>query len=437
MTAQKPILVTGASGYIAGLLIPRLLAGGYTVRAMARDDSKLANLPWRKQVDVVCADVAEPETLAHALKGVHTAYYLIHNMSSGQGYHRKEVEGAHNFAQAASEAGVEHIIYLGGLAAPQNDIAPHMNSRIETGNVLRQNQVPVTEFRAGVIVGPGSISFEMIRYLAEQFPILVGPPWLKNKTQPISAKNVVDYLMAALENPDGRGEILEIGGPDVMTYAETMTSYCRARRLRRPIFIIPYIPTSLMAFMVDKLTPVRSSIAYPLIGGLQSASVVSDPRALQIFPQIKPQGFDEAVRQSLDKLHPHQISQAWQGQHPHMTHIKSQGFLIACEELHTITQPQDLFSRLLAFAETTPGCYQVELVRQNESILMKDTLYSRGNRWVEWKIFAEKTQGSAILRQTGFFAPRGLAGFLSRPRWQSSLRKIFSQAVETIIPGRL
>lgn len=427
MSTTKTILVTGASGYIAGLLIPRLLSEGYSVHAMARDDAKLANLHWRSQVEVVCADVTEPETLAKALSGVHTAYYLIHNMSSGQGYHRVELEGAHNFAQAASQAGVKHIIYLGGLAAPQNELAPHMNSRIETGNVLRQNQVPVTELRAGVIVGPGSISFEMIRYLAEQFPILVGPSWLKNKTQPISAKNVIDYLIAALESPEGRGEILEIGGPDVMTYAETMTGYCRARRLHRPAITIPFIPTALMAFMVDKLTPVQSSIAYPLIGGLKSASVVSDPKALHIFPQIRPQGFEEAVHQSLGKLHPHQISRAWQGQHHHSAPIKSEGFLIAYQEWQTAIRPEDLYSRLLAFAETQPASYQVEQVQKNDSILMKEANNTWGKRWIEWGIGEEKSQGNAILTQAGYFAPRGLAGFLSSRRWQAGLQKIFRQ----------
>ena len=201
---KKLILVTGANGYIAGKLVPRLLDTGYAVRCMVRDPQKIAHQPWAGQVDVVAADVTQTESLNAALKQVHTAYYLIHNMSSGHGYQQAELDGANNFAQAAARAKVQHIIYLGGLADPKAEIAPHMRSRIETGKVLRENEVPVTEFRAGVIVGPGSISFEMIRFLCEQFPILIGPSWLKNRTQPISIKNVIDYLIAALQNPEGR-----------------------------------------------------------------------------------------------------------------------------------------------------------------------------------------------------------------------------------------
>ena len=164
---------------------------------------------------------------------VHTAYYLIHNMSYGHGYTSLEVDSASIFATAAKKAGVEHIIYLGGLADPEQHIAPHMRSRIETGRVLREGKVPVTEFRAGVITGSGSISFEMIRFMTELFPIVPGPLWMKNKSQPIATQNVIDYLIAALTNPNGRGQVFEIGGPDIAVYSDLMVRYARLRGIKR------------------------------------------------------------------------------------------------------------------------------------------------------------------------------------------------------------
>ena len=201
----KLILVTGATGYIASRLIPRLLDAGYPVRCLARDPRRLRGRNWFRAIEVVEGDVTNASSLKRALEGVHTAYYLIHNMSYGHGYTSLELESARTFALAAAQAGVEHIIYLGGLADPEQHIAPHMRSRIETGRVLREGRVPVTEFRAGVITGSGSISFEMIRFMTELFPLVPGPLWMRNKSQPIALENVIDYLLAALTNPNGRG----------------------------------------------------------------------------------------------------------------------------------------------------------------------------------------------------------------------------------------
>ena len=202
--SSKLILVTGATGYIASRLIPRLLEKKYRVRVLARQPEQLQGRTWLSSIEIANGDVTEPAGLASALDGVYSAYYLVHNMSSGRGYTRLETEGARNFASAAERAGVRQIIYLGGLADPDaRHLASHMRSRIETGDALRNGKVPVTEFRAGVIVGAGSISFEMIRFMTELFPIVVGPTWLRNRSQPIAAQNVIDYLAAALENENG------------------------------------------------------------------------------------------------------------------------------------------------------------------------------------------------------------------------------------------
>jgi uncharacterized protein YbjT (DUF2867 family) len=217
---DDPILVIGATGFIASRLIPRLLDSGHRVRALARDPLRLKGRSWSNKMEIVQADVTSASAFTHALDGVHTAYYLIHQMAHGPGYIPLELDSAHAFAAAAGEAGIKHIIFLGGLADPEENIAPHMRSRIEVGEILRAGRVPVTEFRVGVVTGSGSISFEMIRFMTELLPIVPGPVWLKNKTQPIAIRNVMDYLLAALEQPPARSRVFEIGGPQVAAYGD-------------------------------------------------------------------------------------------------------------------------------------------------------------------------------------------------------------------------
>jgi uncharacterized protein YbjT (DUF2867 family) len=322
------ILVTGATGYIASRLIPRLLDSGYRVRALARNPRRLYGRAWFDQIDVVQADVTLPHTLPAALEGVHTAYYLVHNMAQGRGYTALELESARAFASAAEQAGVEHIIYLGGLADPEQHLAPHMRSRIETGRVLRGGKVPVTEFRAGVIAGSGSISFEMIRFMTELFPVVPGPAWLKNKSQPIAIQNVIDYLLAALTNPNGRGGVFEIGGLQTYTYADLMLRYARARGLKRRMFLLPGIPVWFMALGVALMTPVPYPIAYALIGGLSADSVVKHPEALQAFPEVKLIDFDAAVRDALQRTHPDHIERVWLDGRPGAKSLKHEGCFI-------------------------------------------------------------------------------------------------------------
>ncbi len=327
--SSEIILVTGANGYIASRLIPRLLQKGCRVRALARRPERLAGRLWLPHVEAVRGDVHEPESLAAALSGVHTAYYLIHSMASGHGYTHFELEAARRFASAAHQAHVQHIIYLGGLADPNaKNIAPHMRSRIETGQSLREGRVPVTEFRAGVIAGPGSISFEMIRFLTECFPLLPGPAWLRNKSQPVATVNVIDYLIAALDHPEARGGIYEIGGPQVMHYSDTMLRYAEVRGLKRTLFTLPGIPIWLMARFVDWLTPVPFSIATPLVGGLRSDSIVLDDSARRHFPEIEPIPYEQAVSELLQDLDPARLERVWEGVGLAKVRIRHEGFFV-------------------------------------------------------------------------------------------------------------
>jgi uncharacterized protein YbjT (DUF2867 family) len=400
---QPLILVTGATGYIAGRLIPRLLEANYRVRALAREPGRLQFRSWSRRVEVVPGDVMRPASLASALAGVDTAYYLVHNMSSGHGYTERELEGARNFAQAAEGAGVGHIVYLGGLADPEQDIAPHMRSRIETGQTLRQGRVPVTEFRAGVIAGSGSISFEMIRFTTEAFPIVPGPTWLNNKSQPIAVQNVIDYLLAALVNPNGRGGIFEIGGPGIFYYKDLMLKYARARGLRRRMILLPYVPLWLMALGVGWMTPVPRPIAHALIHGLSADSVVKHPEALQVFPEVKLVSFDEATQTALARLSPLHIERVWDDDERAVKTLKHEGFFIHRRKTQVNGTAGRLFQAIVEFSKKRN--LQIEVSEENERILVRD-----GRQWIEWSI--NPNADSTSLSQTVFFAPYGLPGFL-------------------------
>lgn len=404
------ILVTGATGYIASRLIPRLLESGYRVRCLARKPRRLQGRVWFRRVEIVQGDVTLPATLPAALAGVHTAYYFIHNMSRGRGYTALELESARAFTSAAEQAGVEHIIYLGGLADPKQHIAPHMRSRIETGRVLREGKVPVTEFRAGVIIGSGSISFEMIRFMTELLPIVPGPLWMRNKAQPIAIQNVIDYLLAALTNPNGRGQVFEIGGPDIRRYGELMTGYARARGLKRRMLLLPGLPLWVMAFGVDLMTPVPYPIAYALIGGLSADSIVKHPQALAAFPDVKLIDIEAATKDALKKTEPSFIERVWDNGEQTSKSIKHEGCFIDHREISVRVEPGKILDALGRLGEQRNWAMQAQFQSHQITACIQQQI--AGKKWIEWRL---RQAGSITsLSQTVFFSPRGFPGFLYR-----------------------
>lgn len=378
------------------------------MRCLARNPLRLKGRRWFHHVDVVQGDVTIQSTLAAALEGVGTAYYLIHNMTYGHGYTSLELDSARTFARAAEAAGVEHIIYLGGLADPEQHIAPHMRSRIETGRVLRESSVPVTEFRAGVIAGSGSISFEMIRFMTELFPIVPGPLWMKNKSQPIAIQNVIDYLLAALTNPNGRGHIFEIGGPDVTTYGDLMLRYARLRRLKRRMLMVPGIPVWFMAFGVGLMTPVPYPIAHALIGGLSADSVVKHPEALSVFPEVKLIDFDSAAKDALEKTHPSHIERVWDDSRQIIKPIKHEGCFIDHRETKIGAESEKVLDALKQVINNSDAF--TEVAQTNEQILVCMETQAAGEAWIEWRV--AQVDHLTHLTQTVFFCPHGLPGFL-------------------------
>lgn len=409
-TQNRIILVTGATGYIASRLIPRLLELGYHVRCLARKPQKLKHRTWFSKVEIIAGDVTRPASLPAVMQGVSAAYYLIHSMSAGHGYHQIDLGSARNFAGAAKKAGVEHIIYVGGLADPNAKLALHLLSRIKTGAALREAGVPVTEFRAGVIAGPGSVSFEMIRFIAEQFPLMLGPSWLNHHSQPIATSDIIEYLLAALVTPACRGEIVELGCEKPRTYIEVMAEYAQIRGHKRKTLLLPFIPPLFMAFFIDKLTPVEFSYALPLVEGLQNDSLVLDQAARRLFPDIEPLDYAEAVRRSLEDLDPRQIEPVWLDSDSKHVRMRHEGFLVdhRTPDLHHKGLPHKPADFMPLWRKKFPLVTGWKTVEDSPGslLLIKAQGNLPGDLWIEWR-----TRSDGKTSRTIFFAPKGLTGF--------------------------
>jgi uncharacterized protein YbjT (DUF2867 family) len=297
-TVARTILVTGATGYVGGQLVPRLLEKGYRVRCLFREGARIEGRGW-KGVEVMTGDVFEYATLVPVLQGVDTAYYLVHAMGGGEeGFEARDLYAAQNFGRAAQEAGVKRIIYLGGLGRDEDELSPHLRSRHEVGEQLRSWKVAVTEFRAGVIIGKGSVSYDLVRYLTERVPVLISPKWVSTLTQPIAIDDVLRYLVECLEKPETENRILEIGGRDVLSYGQMMLGYAKVRGLKRWLVPVPVLTPRLSSWWVKLVTPLPVSVARPLIDGLKNRVIVEDPAARQMFG-FTPVGYEDAVRLAL------------------------------------------------------------------------------------------------------------------------------------------
>jgi uncharacterized protein YbjT (DUF2867 family) len=273
------VLVTGATGYIGGRLVPRLLEAGLEVRCMTRDPARLGLDPWRDQVEIVKADALDEEALAAALDGCDVAYYLIHGMEASEDpYPERDRRAAENFRRAAETVGLQRIVYLGGLGSDDDELSRHLRSRHEVGRIFAAGATPVTELRAAVIIGSGSVSFEMIRHLVEVLPIMMTPRWVRTRCQPIAIRNVLEILIAVLKDDDIEDKVYDIGGPDILTYQEMMQEYARIAGLRRrPVLPLPIFSTRLSPMLVGLITPLPNAMARPLIGSLLNDVVATRP----------------------------------------------------------------------------------------------------------------------------------------------------------------
>lgn len=451
------VLVTGVTGYIGGRLVPVLLEEGYRVRVLVRDPIRLQGRSWLSQVEVVKGDVLDASTLDAALAQIEVAYYLIHSMRGGADFHEQDIRGARQFGAAAERQGVRRIIYLGGLGADETRLSPHLRSRQETGDALREARVPVTEFRAGVIVGSGSLSFEIVRYMTERVPVMVCPRWVFTRIQPIGIRDTLAYLVRALKTPDSIGRIIEIGGADILSYRDMMLGYAQARGLRRYMLPVPMLTPRLSSYWVHWLTPIPSDIARPLIEGLRNEVIVRDTAAKTLFPDVQPASFAVSVSRALDKLDAGAVETSWAdalvssqpGRVPAVL-TTYEGMILEQRQQFVQAPPKAVFRAFTSLGGKNGWLYfnwawnlrgvldrlvggvgmrrgrrhpsevrvgdaldfwRVETVEEDRLLRLRAEMKVPGLAWLQFK--AEPLEnGSTQLVQTAFFAPKGLFGLL-------------------------
>jgi uncharacterized protein YbjT (DUF2867 family) len=317
MTADEPplVLVTGATGYVGGRLVPRLLEAGFRVRVLVRDATKLRDVPWGGQVDVVTGDLDDADTLTPAMQGVGVLYYLVHSMGGRGHFREREEVAAQNVARAARAAGVGRIVYLGGLHPAEGRLSEHLESRRRVGEVLLASGVPTIALQAGVIIGSGSTSFEMVRHLTDVLPYMPAPRWVRNHIQPIAIRDVLYYLLHSASVPSNVNRSYDIGGPDVLRYGQMMNGYALEAGLKqRPIAALPVMTPWLASQWVNLVTPIPRALAIPIIASLQFDCVVREQDIRELIPD--PEGgltpYRRAVRLALGRMRDGQVETSWQ-----------------------------------------------------------------------------------------------------------------------------
>jgi uncharacterized protein YbjT (DUF2867 family) len=444
------ILIVGASGYIGGRLAPLLAAAGHDLVLMSRDARPLAaRFPDAR---VVAADLLAAGTLAPALEGIEVAYYLAHSMGAGErGFAERDRLAARNFARAAARAGVSRIVYLGGLGDDAADLSHHLASRHETGTELAAHGVPVTELRAAVIIGSGSASFEILRHLTERLPVMITPRWVGTRCQPIGIRDVLDYLVATLDHPEVTG-VVEIGGPDALSYGDMMRTYARQRGLRRFMIPVPVLTPRLSSYWVSLVSPVPAGIARPLIEGLRNEVVVHEPRPAASF-DLAPLPFPDALQRAIDRTDRHDVESTWfdalaTPDKASLSSVTSREGMIVERRQRSLASPAgrvfaeverlgglagwpyaNLLWRVRGLMDRAVGgpgmrlgrrdpdhvrigdavdFWRVEEVRRPELLRLRAEMKVPGRAWLQYEVI-EATGGSRLV-QTAFFEPKGLPG---------------------------
>lgn len=293
------ILVTGGTGYVGGRLISLLEKQPVKLRCLARSPDKLRS-QVKDSTEVVQGDVLDPASLEQAMQSIHSAYYLVHLMSGSKDFEKDDRQAAKNFAEAAKKAQVSRIIYLGGLGDDSDpNLSPHLLSRHEVGKILRESGAETVEFRASVVIGAGSLSFELLKSLTDRLPVMICPRWLSVPTQPIAVDDVLAYLLAAKDLPPGESRMFQIGGTDVVGYGDLIREYARQRGLRRWLISVPVLTPYLSSLWLALVTPASFEVGRHLIEGLKNPTVVRDKSALEKFPAIHPMGIKEAIQKAL------------------------------------------------------------------------------------------------------------------------------------------
>ena len=450
------ILVTGATGYIGGRLVPRLLESGYRVRCLVRDGTRLQGFPWLAQVEVIQGDALDRASLVEAMRNASSAYYLIHGMQGNKKDAGRDLSAARNFAEAGVQAGLERIIYLGELVDPTAHLSSYLVSRNETGQILRQGRVPVTEFRAGMVVGSGSALFEMIRYLTERQPVLFCPQWFYSLAQPVAIRDVLAYLIATLKTPESIGEVIDIGGPTRLCYADMLRGYARERGLKRILLRTPFYTPRFSAYWVHMLTPIHWRIILPLIEGLHAEMIVHDDLAHRLFPNIHPLDFQTALHLALERVQSDTVETSWsdalvvtQGNTRPLILTTTDGMMLERRHLVLDLPSAPVFRAFTGLGGERGWLYlnwsweirgwldklvggvglrrgrrhpddlrvgealdfwRVEAVEPDRIMRLRAEMKLPGKAWLEFQSIPLPA-GNTQLTQTAYFAPRGLGGF--------------------------
>ena len=449
--AAGPVLLTGATGYVGGRLLRKLEESGRPVRCMVRRPDALSGRA-AEQTEIVPGDILEPDSLHEALAGATAAYYLVHSMAASGQFADADRRGAENFAAAARASGVSRIVYLGGLGA-DNNVSNHLESRHEVGQILRESGVPTIEFRASIVIGSGSVSFEIVRSLVDRSPVLLIPRWVVSRAQPIAIEDVLAYLLAALDIGLEKSRIFEIGGPDRVAYVDLMREYARRAGLRRAVIRVPLATPRVSGLWLSAVTPVYASIGRKLIASLRNDTLVRDGSALEVFP-IRPRGFRQAMVRALanedrefaetrwsDALSAHS-GRNWGGVTFGQRAVASRTIRVAASPERTFAPIQRIggktgwyygngFWRLRGLMDTVVGgvglrrgrrdpvrlavgdtldFWRVEAFEQHRLLRLAAEMRAPGRIWLQFEVDGD--QSGSTLRQTAVFDPHGLTGLV-------------------------
>ena len=449
---RRPILLTGATGYIGGRLLRALHERGEVVRALARrPDDLRGRVP--PGVEIVGGDVLERATLPNAFAGVDTAYYLIHAMASRHDFETEERTGAENFAHAAKAAGVRRIVFLGGLG--NEGLSPHLASRHEVGRILRDSGVPTLELRASIILGSGSLSFELVRALVERLPVLIVPRWASQRTQPIAVEDMIEYLAASLDIEVPSSRVVEVGGADRVSYLDLMREYARQRSLGRRFVPVPVLTPWLSSRWLGLVTPVYARVGRKLIDSLRNETVVTAPDAAKLFPEIEPRGFRDAMARAIvnedrefaetrwsDALSSAGRRRSWGEPNPGLRILDSRSTAVAAapqkafrsiERIggssgwyygNLLWQLRGAIDLLLGGAGLRRGrrdpvvlrrgdaldFWRVEDIEPDRMLRLRAEMKVPGRAWLQFEVTGDDARSE--IRQTAIFEPRGVAGLL-------------------------
>lgn len=453
MNTTRKILITGGTGYVGGRPIP-LLQGrleSRQLRLMARKPEYLRARVCH-ELEIVEGDVTKPETLEAALDGVDTAYYLIHSMGSGGDFEDQDRVAARNFANASRAQGVKRIVYLGGLGEEHQSLSKHLRSRQEVGSVLQESGAQVIEFRASIIIGFGSLSFELIRALVQKLPVMICPKWVSTLTQPIAIEDVLIYLTCGLEHEPGKSKVYEIGGPDQVSYGDLMRDYARQRGLNRIMIPVPFLSARLSSLWLGLVTPVYAAVGRKLVESLKNPTVVNDRSAMQTFP-LRPMSLSSAIERALTKEDSEFAGTRWQdavssSEAPRRFGGEQFGNrVIDCRTVATTRPPEQAFAPIQRIGGKTgwyygnwlwklrglmdllvggPGlrrgrrhptelnvgdtldCWRVERIDVPRTLRLSAEMRLPGRAWLEFVVTPK--DGRTEITQTAMFAPVGLFG---------------------------